>query len=64
MIAAEAVLFRSSELLTELVAVWVGAELFVRFYEEPTLTRTFGEEYASYLRNVRRWMPRLRGWHS
>jgi len=61
-IAAEATLFRNSGMLTELVLAWVGMELFVRFYEEPKLARTFGEEYAVYRRNVRRWMPRLRAW--
>jgi hypothetical protein len=34
--------------------------LFVVFYEEPTLRRTFGDEYEAYFRRVRRWMPALR----
>ena len=61
-IAAEAALFRSSSLLVELAAAWIGFELFVRFFEEPKLARTFGEEYEAYRRNVRRWVPRLRAW--
>jgi protein-S-isoprenylcysteine O-methyltransferase Ste14 len=36
--------------------------LFVRLYEEPTLGKTFGAEYAEYCRNVRRWLPRMRAW--
>lgn len=32
--------------------------LFVRLYEEPTLRRTFGEEYEAYRRQVPRWFPR------
>ena len=35
--------------------------LFVVFYEEPTLLRTFGEEYAGYCRRVPRWVPRRPG---
>jgi protein-S-isoprenylcysteine O-methyltransferase Ste14 len=32
--------------------------LFVRFYEEPTLRRTFGEDYVRYCGVVSRWLPR------
>jgi protein-S-isoprenylcysteine O-methyltransferase Ste14 len=35
---------------------------FVHFYEEPTLTRQFGDEYAAYRRAVPAWLPRLRPW--
>ena len=31
---------------------------FVVAYEEPTLRRTFGEDYESYCREVRRWLPK------
>ncbi|HET6922881.1 MAG TPA: isoprenylcysteine carboxylmethyltransferase family protein [Anaeromyxobacteraceae bacterium] len=43
-------------------AAVLGTTVFVRLYEEPTLRRTFGEEYQDYCRNVRRWLPRLRPW--
>lgn len=33
---------------------------FVVRYEEPTLERTFGEQYVEYCRRVPRWLPRLR----
>lgn len=61
-IAAEAALFRSRSLLIEFAAVWLAFELFVRFYEERRLARTFPDEYATYRRNVRRWLPRLKPW--
>ena len=38
------------------VAVWS----FVRWYEEPTLSRRFGAEYEEYRRAVPAWRPRLR----
>jgi protein-S-isoprenylcysteine O-methyltransferase Ste14 len=43
-------------------AVVLGVHLFVTGYEEPHLRRVFGEEYVRYCANVRRWLPRLRGW--
>ena len=42
--------------------VVLGVNLFVMFYEEPTLRKMFGAEYEEYCRNVRRWAPRLRAW--
>jgi len=39
----------------------VGYYLFVRYYEEPTLTRLFGEPYARYRQAVPRWLPRRPG---
>jgi len=39
-----------------LLVVWS----FVRFYEEPALTRQFGAEYEAYLRAVPGWWPRWR----
>src|SRR5260370_21141298 len=32
--------------------------LFVVLYEEPTLRRTFGDDYEAYFGRVRRWLPR------
>ena len=32
--------------------------LFVVLYEEPTLRRTFGDEYEAYFGRVSRWLPR------
>lgn len=34
--------------------------LFVLLYEEPALRRTFGEEYETYCRRVRRWLPKAK----
>jgi protein-S-isoprenylcysteine O-methyltransferase Ste14 len=35
----------------------LASHLFVVWYEEPTLRRTFGQEYEAYCRQVRRWWP-------
>jgi protein-S-isoprenylcysteine O-methyltransferase Ste14 len=35
---------------------------FVHFYEEPVLSRRFGEQYERYRRAVPGWWPRLRAW--
>jgi protein-S-isoprenylcysteine O-methyltransferase Ste14 len=31
---------------------------FVHWYEEPTLARTYGEQYETYRRSVPAWLPR------
>jgi len=43
-------------------AAILGVHLFVTLYEEPTLRWKFGADYDEYRRNVRRWLPRVRGW--
>ncbi len=41
-------------------AIWfLGVNLFVIGYEEPTLRRQFGRSYGEYTRQVRRWIPRF-----
>ena len=42
--------------------VWLGFHLFVLIYEEPTLRRTYGDDYERFCANVPRWVPRLRPW--
>ena len=37
--------------------VFLGFNLFVFLYEEPTLRKQFGESYRQYCRTVRRWLP-------
>ncbi len=49
-------------LLAHGAVVAIAFAAFVRFYEEPTLFRTFGEEYEEYRRAVPGWWPRLRSW--
>lgn len=42
--------------------VAVATALFVRLYEEPTLTAAFPEDWPAYAAAVRAWLPRRRGW--
>ena len=55
---SEAVLFGRTVLFGYAVFLTVGYHLFVRFYEEPTLRRMFGEDYVRYCALVSRWLPR------
>ncbi|MCI0435525.1 MAG: isoprenylcysteine carboxylmethyltransferase family protein [Gemmatimonadetes bacterium] len=55
-----ALFYRSVPVLAYAALFLIGLHLFVRFYEEPTLKRSFGQAYADYCRDVRRWRPRRR----
>ena len=57
----EAVTFRSAVLLGYAALFCVPVQLFVVFYEEPTLRRQFGESYEEYRRSVPRWIPKFKG---
>lgn len=59
-VAGQAWLFHSIHIAVYLAIVWVIVTLFVRFYEEPTLRRQFGEEYDRYRAQVPRWIPRVK----
>ena len=41
----------------------VAVVSFVRWYEEPTLRRQFGDDYEAYRQAVPGWWPRRRRWH-
>jgi protein-S-isoprenylcysteine O-methyltransferase Ste14 len=59
-VVGEASLFRAALLLAYAGFAWVLIQLFVVFYEEPTLRRQFGESYYEYRRAVPRWIPRFK----
>ncbi len=42
------------------VLVAVSSHLFVIFYEEPHLRKTFGGTYEEYCQSVPRWIPRFK----
>ena len=61
-IVGQALLLGRLGLLLYAAAVWTISAAFVRWYEEPTLTRRFGAEYEAYRHAVPAWWPRLRPW--
>jgi len=58
-LAGAAIFFESAPLLLYLAIFLLVTHLFVLFYEEPTLRRTFGPEYEAYCHRVKRWLPGL-----
>ena len=61
-IIGQALLLGQPILLAYAVVLWLIVASFVRFYEEPTLSRRFGADYEAYRRAVPAWWPRLRPW--
>ena len=56
-----ALFYGSLALLGYAAAFFAVTHAFVVLYEEPTLRRSFGADYDTYCREVRRWWPRLPG---
>jgi len=56
-----AMVYRSIPLAGYAGLFLLATHLFVVWYEEPTLAHLFGEEYQRYRAEVRRWLPRTRG---
>ncbi|MGH7674042.1 MAG: methyltransferase family protein [Gemmatimonadales bacterium] len=56
-LAGAALFYPSLAVLGYTALFFLITHVFVLFYEEPTLRRTFGEEYVEYCRRVRRWWP-------
>jgi protein-S-isoprenylcysteine O-methyltransferase Ste14 len=63
-ILGQAAILGRGELAVYAGFVWVVVGSFVRFYEEPTLARRYGEPYNVYRRAVRAWIPRLTPWRA
>jgi protein-S-isoprenylcysteine O-methyltransferase Ste14 len=61
-ILGQALLFGSVGVLVYAAVVWVVTASFVRWYEQPTLSRRYGSDYESYRQNVPAWIPRLTPW--
>jgi protein-S-isoprenylcysteine O-methyltransferase Ste14 len=61
-IVGQALLLGRPELLVYALVFMAAVATFVRLYEEPVLSRRFGDQYAQYRRAVPAWRPRLRRW--
>ncbi len=59
MLVGEAVFLQYAALFGYAAAVWLFFHLFVVFYEEPKLKRSFGNQYEEYRSRVPRWLPKL-----
>jgi protein-S-isoprenylcysteine O-methyltransferase Ste14 len=60
-VLGEAMVLGQLSLVLYAAAVGSASVAFVRFYEEPALSRRFGEPYERYRREVPGWWPRLPG---
>jgi len=58
-IGGQAWLFHSWHIAIYMACMLLTAHLFVIFYEEPTLRKQFGDEYARYRASVPRWIPKF-----
>jgi protein-S-isoprenylcysteine O-methyltransferase Ste14 len=61
-VLGQAAILGRVSLIVYAAIVWVTVASFVRFYEEPTLSERYGEQYAAYRRSVRAWLPRATPW--
>jgi len=55
-----ALFYGSLSILIYAAVFFLATHLFVVFYEETTLRRTFGSDYEAYCRQVNRWWPKIK----
>jgi protein-S-isoprenylcysteine O-methyltransferase Ste14 len=58
-LASVALFYESLTLLGYAGLFFLATHVFVVLYEEPTLRRTFGQDYEAYCRQVSRWWPSI-----
>ena len=63
MLAAECLAFQSWYLFAWLIVFFLVATIYIAKVEEPELEQRFGEDFHTYRKNVRRWIPRWQPWH-
>ncbi|MEA2622289.1 MAG: hypothetical protein QOH61_1199 [Chloroflexota bacterium] len=61
-ILGQAAILGRASLVVYAAILWVTVASFVHFYEEPTLSSKYGDQYAAYRREVRGWWPRATPW--
>jgi len=57
LVLGQALYFSSTATYVYAAFLALAFHLFVLFYEEPTLRRSYGEEYKAYCARVPRWLP-------
>jgi protein-S-isoprenylcysteine O-methyltransferase Ste14 len=63
LILGQGLIFGDVRVIVYGLCAWLITHLFVLFYEEPTLRRSFPADYAVFSAHVPRWIPRLTPWH-
>ncbi len=58
----EAILFGSWAVAAWFLLFWLANLVFIVKVEEPALVDRFGRDYVAYVKNVPRWIPRIRPW--
>jgi protein-S-isoprenylcysteine O-methyltransferase Ste14 len=58
----EALILGDARLVVYAAILWLFFHFWVLVIEEPTLERSFGDEFANFKANVPRWLPRLTPW--
>lgn len=64
LLLGQALLLGDIRILAYAMFAWLATNLFVLTYEERTLRKTFGAEYAAYCAHVPRWIPRFTPWRA
>jgi protein-S-isoprenylcysteine O-methyltransferase Ste14 len=62
LILGQGLMWGDARVLAYGAAVWCAFHLFVWFYEEPKLKRSYGAEYDAFRAAVPRWIPRWTAW--
>jgi protein-S-isoprenylcysteine O-methyltransferase Ste14 len=62
-IIGQALILGRPGLLVYAAVFGAAVDVFVKFYEEPTLTERYGEQYEHYRRAVPAWWPLRRPWN-
>jgi len=56
----ESLIFASIELYLWFAIFFIVNHIYIVYWEEPRLIKRFGHEYINYMKNVPRWIPRLK----
>ena len=59
-VLGEALIFSSIELFILFILFFIINHIYFVYFEEPGLIKRFGDDYINYMKNVPRWIPRLK----
>jgi protein-S-isoprenylcysteine O-methyltransferase Ste14 len=61
-VLGETIFFGSISMFVLFLVLFIGNHILFIKYEEPNLIKRFGDDYREYMKNVPRWLPRLKPW--